>query len=260
MIQVRVFQTQRHRIGDKDTLMSILFSGYTQQCANQIHSNQDKYGGLRVFDSNKKEISIVAVADGISLGYEGKYASYNTVLWLLQWAAQYFPSNTFDIQKVAREIQMQMVQYNHRLNDFSDLHSSKDTCCTICGMVTDGEQILIFNAGDSRLYELNPSGQVRCLTQDDRAEDGYSIAMHIGGKTDAEIRITFSTDAFHPDSRYMICSDGFYKQCNLSGFCPAILNCTNRAEIISTIEAYANGLVEAGETDDITALVLARSG
>lgn len=240
--------------------MSILFSGHSQQCANQIHANQDKFGGVRVFDCSKKEITLAVVADGISLGYEGKYASYNTVLWLLKWASKYFPENAFNIQNTAREIQMQMMQYNHRLNDFSDLHSSKDTCSTVCGVVTDGTQILIFNAGDSRLYEMNVSGQVRCLTQDDKAEDGYSIAMHIGGKTDEEIKITFSADTFHPDSRYMLCSDGFYKQCDLSGFCQAIFQCRNRTEMVDTIKAYSNSLVEAGETDDITALVLARSG
>lgn len=240
--------------------MSVLCMGYSKQCASHIHTNQDKFGGLRVFDVNKNEITLAAVADGISLGYEGKYASYNTILWLLNWASDYFLTNEFDIKTVAREIQMQMVKYNHLLNDYSDLHSNKDTCCTICGTITDGNQMLIFNAGDSRLYEMTPAGQVRCMTQDDKASDGYSISMHIGGKNDDEIKISFSADEYHSDSRYILCSDGFYKRCNFSDLCETIFRCSKQSEVIQTLMEFADHLVQAGETDDITALVLVRSG
>ena len=153
-----------------------------------------------------------------------------------------------------------MIKYNHQLNDYSDLHSDKDTCCTVCGVVTDGKQLLIFNAGDSRLYELSVNGQIRCMTQDDKAEDGYSIAMHIGGKNDEEIKLSFSADEYHADSRYILCSDGFYKRCNFAELSQPLFSCRSRAEIISTIEELTENLVQAGETDDITALVLARSG
>lgn len=240
--------------------MSILYTGYSKQCAGKIHANQDKLGAIRVFDINRNEITLAAVADGVSLGYEGKYASYNTILWLLEWASDYFSNHEFDMQTIAKEIQMQMVKYNHLLNDYSDLHSDKDTCCTICGMVTDGNQMLIFNAGDSRLYELMATGQVRCLTQDDKASDGYSISMHIGGKNDDEIKISFSADEYHSDSRYILCSDGFYRRCNFFNLCHSIFDCCNRNEIKQALMTFAGNLVQAGETDDITALVLVRSG
>ncbi|MBQ5335227.1 MAG: protein phosphatase 2C domain-containing protein [Oscillospiraceae bacterium] len=240
--------------------MSILLSGYTRQCASGMHVNQDQFGGLRVQDGNGREIAVAAVADGISLGYEGKYASYNTVLWLLQWAERYFPEHPFDVQETAQEIQEQMMLYNHRLNVFSDHHSSSDTCCTVCGMVTDEEFLLVFNAGDSRLYEMAPSGRVRCMTQDDKAEDGYSIAMHIGGKKDSDLKLTFSSDVYHPDSRYVLCSDGFYKRVDFSAFCRQIMPCRSRAETVSTLEAFSARLAQEGETDDITALILSRSG
>lgn len=249
-----------HLLESEELNMSVLCSGYSRQCANQIHVNQDKFGGLRAYDSNHSEITLAVVADGVSLGYQGKYASYNTVLWLLEWASQYIPTHEFDIQTIAREIQIQMIKYNHQLNDYSDLHSDKDTCCTVCGVVTDGKQLLIFNAGDSRLYELSVNGQIRCMTQDDKAEDGYSIAMHIGGKNDEEIKLSFSADEYHADSRYILCSDGFYKRCNFAELSRSLFSCRSRAEIISTIEELTENLVQAGETDDITALVLARSG
>lgn len=239
--------------------MSLLCSGYSRQCVNQIHVNQDKYGCLRVADQNNNEITLAAVADGVSLGYQGKYASYNTILWLMEWAAEYVPAHQFDRKTMAGAIQEQMVMYNHWLNEFSDTCSDKDTCCTICGMLTDEHELLIFNAGDSRLYELLPTGQVRCMTQDDKAADGYSIAMHIGGKNDEEIKLSFSLEEYHSDSIYLMCSDGFYKRCDLQLFAETVSGCRDRAETINVIRQVTGDLVAAGETDDITALVLARS-
>lgn len=240
--------------------MSILLSGYSRQCASGLHTNQDQFGGLRVRDAAGTEIAVAAVADGISLGFEGKYASYNTVLWLLEWAERYIPEQVFDVQRTAREIQDRMAEFNHRLNVFSDQRSPKDTCCTVCGVATDGKQLLVFNAGDSRLYEMTASGQVRCMTQDDKAADGYSIAMHIGGKNDEEVTITFSSDEFHPDSRYVLCSDGFYKRVSFPELREQIFACGSRAETVSVLEAFSARVAEAGETDDITALILAKSG
>ena len=240
--------------------MSILCSGFTRQCANKLHANQDKFGGLRVLDQNKNEITVAAVSDGVSLGYRGEFASYNTILWLLEWGKEYFPHHEFNIEEAAKEIQAQMVKYNHMLNDYSELHSDKDTCCTICGVVTDNKQILVFNAGDSRLYEMPANGQIRRMTQDDKAEDGYSIAMHIGGKNDEEIKLSFSIDVYHPDSIYVLCSDGFYKRCNFPELFKAVQDCRSRNDIIHVAEDFADALVAAGEKDDITALILSGNG
>ena len=103
--------------------MSILCAGYSRQCVNQIHVNQDQFGAVRLLDAKQNEITLAVIADGISLGYQGKYASYNTTLWLLEWASQYFPNHVFDLNDTAKEIQQQMMQYNHALNHYSDLHA-----------------------------------------------------------------------------------------------------------------------------------------
>ena len=239
--------------------MSVLLSGYTRQCAEKMHSNQDEFGAVRVYDPNHKEITLAVVADGISLGYDGSFASYNTVLWLLNWAHTYIQENVLDIQSVAQEIQNQMMMYNHRLNDYSDLHSDKDTCCTVCGLITDENYLMVFNAGDSRLYELMRDGRILCLTKDDKADDGYSIAMHIGGKNDNDIKLTFSVDEFHADSIYILCSDGFYKRCSFADIHNPLFGCTTRKQTVGLLEQIADQLVRFGESDDITALVVTRS-
>lgn len=239
--------------------MSILCAGYSQQCVNQIHINQDKFGSITVINPDNEEVTLALISDGVSLGYEGKYASYNTVLWLLEWAVKYLAENEFNVHTVARQIQNQMMKYNHLLNEFSDKYSDKDTCCTVCGIVTNQKQQLIFNAGDSRLYELSSNGHVRCMTQDDKAKDGYSIAMHIGGKNDNEIKLSFSVDELHNGSIYLLCTDGFYKRCNFAGCYELFSHCNTRSNAENVLKNIAGSLVNAGEKDDITALLIVRS-
>jgi len=238
--------------------MSILCSGYSQQCVNKDHVNQDKFGSIRLIDSNGKEITVSVVADGISLGFEGKYASYNIVLWLINWAVKYFETNCFSIEELAAELQNQMVMYNHILNEFSEKNSDRDTCSTVCGFITDEDEILIFNAGDSRLYELNSASDIRCLTMDDKAEDGYSIAMHVGGKNDSDVHISFSRERYNKESKYVLCTDGFYKSVDFSSLCNQLDNVCDRNNTIRIISEYVSSLVANGETDDITALIMSK--
>ncbi len=236
--------------------MSILFSGYSQQCSNKNHSNQDKFGVIRVKTPNDSEITMAIVSDGISSGFEGKYASYNTILWSLEWASIYFSKHDFEPEGIADEFEAHLISCNHRLNQFSDEHSDRDTCCTICGIITNEQQLMVFNAGDSRLYELISEKEIRLMTVDDRAEDGHSIAMHIGGKEDNEIDITFSLDDFHPNSQYVICSDGFYRRVDFSACYSHFVTCQSRSDTINLLKRISQSLVLSGETDDITALVL----
>lgn len=121
--------------------MSMLCAGYSQQCINQIRINQDKFGSITVMNPNNEEETLALIFDGVSLGYQSKYASYNTVLWLLEWTLKYLAENEFNVQDVAKEIQM--VKYNHLLNEFSDKHSDKDSCCTVCGIVTNQKMMTV---------------------------------------------------------------------------------------------------------------------
>ncbi len=223
-----------------------------------VHLNQDKFGAVRIKTPSGKEVTLSVVCDGVSLGYEGKYASYNTVLWLLQWAEAYFTVNEFDSQKAAAEINAVLVKANHDLNSFSDTASDKDTCCTVCGLVTDEENVLIFNAGDSRMYEIVAPGQARCLTQDDTASDGHSIAMHIGGKNDEEVKIAFSADTYHPTSKYLMCSDGFYRMMDFEQWSGPLLEAADRESTIAVLQQMTEYVRGYGETDDVTVIILAK--
>lgn len=235
--------------------MSFFCSGISSQCLNKIHNNQDTYGAIRIFDINSTEIALSIVADGVSSGFDGKYASYNAVKMLLEWAVEYFQENVFDIDIIANEIINQMQVCNHILNEYSEQHSEKDTCCTLCGMITDGNEILIFNAGDSRLYEIKKEN-VLCLTRDDIGTDGHSITRHIGGKEDNKVRITFSKTMFNYDSIYFLCTDGMYRRLNFKIWKNEILSIKNISDWQNTFEKMLQSVQEFGEKDDVTAVIL----
>lgn len=238
--------------------MGFFCLGITEQCSSGIHNNQDQYGAVRVLDINGEEIAVAVVADGISCGFDGKYASYNTVLWLLQWAETYFRHNAFDVDSIAQEIQDQMQLYNQKLNIFSEQHSKEDTCCTVCGIVTNGNEILIFNAGDSRIYEINESdANIYCLTKDDIAQDGHSIAMHIGGKEDGDVILTFSRRKFRFDSIYFLCTDGMYRKLDFSAWCNRMFDAQiNKSDWNRVFVEMLKSVRNLGEDDDVTALIL----
>lgn len=229
------------------------------QCTSMVHVNQDKHGWLRMIDAGGKPITLALVADGISLGFEGKYASYNTVKCLMEWAAEYFMSTPFDAQSAAEEISALLADCNHRLNEFSEMNSDKDTCCTVCGMITDESQTLIFNAGDSRVYELSSDRGVRCMTQDDIAEDGYSIAMHIGGKEDDGITVSFSQERFRADGSYLICTDGMYRRLRFEEWLTELCDVADSEAAVELLRDMTEQLRADGETDDITGIILAGS-
>ena len=237
--------------------MEFFVSGITDECPTKLHRNQDKSGALRIIDSMGKEVCLAVIADGISLSFEGKYASYNTVLWLLEWAAEYFKFNSFHIERMADEIQAQMEKYNRDLNAFSEERSDTDSCTTVCGMLTDGNEILVFNAGDSRLYEINrETMQCRLLTMDNKAADGYSISMHIGGKNDGEIEVTFSRESFNPDNIYFLCTDGMYRKLNLFEWRQTMFDAQTKEEWDEIFNGMLRNIRAVGEKDDATALVI----
>ena len=236
--------------------MGYLISGITDRCTSKIHVNQDKRGAIRLYDVNRTEILLALVADGISNAFEGKYASYNTVLWLLKWAEKYFQKNAFVISNVAAEIQKQLAKYNNLLNAYSEKESDTDTCCTVCGIATDGNDLLIFNAGDSRVYELQNDYAPRQLTKDDIAADGHSIAMHIGGKTDGEIVVNFSRDRFNNNSIYYICTDGMYRRLDFNEWNSQLFSVSDAKDYENLLQNMLKHVRTKGEKDDVTAMIL----
>ncbi len=236
--------------------MSLFCSGVSAQCETMKHINQDDFGFVRLLDNQQSEITAAIVADGVSNSFNGKYASYNTVRWWIEWAQTYFADHAFELQETAEQIQQEMEQYNDMLNAFSEKNSDEDTCCTVCGIITDGTVMIIFNAGDSRAYEIQPSGKIRCLTQDDVGEDGKSISMHIGGKNKGEVQISFFTENFNAENKYLLCTDGMYRHLRFADWHEKFFSANNRKLGVILLTQIADFLQDHGELDDITGILL----
>ncbi len=236
--------------------MRFLSAGITSTCTNGLHENQDKFGAIHMEDAEGREIVLAAIADGISRSFNGKLASYNTILWLLQWAEIYFTDHKFDLNAVAAEIHNQVNLYNRKLNHYSENHSTSYTCCTMNGLITNGNEILFFNAGDSRIYEINPKYPTAVLlTKDDKDELGR-ISMHVGGKENDAVRLSFSKDQFHADSVYFLATDGMYHETDFSRWKDLMLNAKSRPAWNQILEAMVDDVRSVGEDDDVSAIII----
>lgn len=239
--------------------MKFICGGITEQCSNKIHINQDKFGAIRTVDANGNEIILSLVCDGVSIAYHSEYASYNTVLKLLIWAEDYFPNmKHFDPQSIVEDIDSEFRKCNKLLIDYAEKNSDEyDCCCTVSGIVTNGEQILIFNAGDSRVYELDVlHGQIHRLTDDNKGEDGYSISMCIGGVNDSDLQISYFAEQYHQQSVYLLCTDGMYSCCDFKEWSKHLKNSRSKQEIIGILKSMLTAVRNAGETDDVTAVAI----
>lgn len=237
-------------------MSKIICAAYSEQCTNGLHINQDHLGYVRVRGKEGGEITFAVVTDGVSMGFEGKYASYNTTVTLLEWAKDYFRQEPFDMNEAAAEIQDRLQELNDRLNTFSEQHSDQDTCTTVCGCVTDGETMLIFNAGDSRAYLL-VSDSAGCLTTDDKAEDHESIAMHVGGMDSGTLQVTFLSAQVTDDSRFLFCTDGLYRMLQMEEWCEAAQAARTQEALLALLKNMADTVRNAGESDDISGVFVA---
>ena len=239
--------------------MKFICGAISEQCSHKRHVNQDKFGAVRILNADDKEIILALVCDGVSVAYHSEYASYSTVLRLLRWAEHYFPNtNGFDIQNIAAEIDGELRKYNNLLINFAERHSDEyDCCCTVSGIVTDGNKVLVFNAGDSRVYEFDSlNKQTSCMTKDDKGEDGFTISMCIGGVNDWDLNISYVAENYHQQSVYMVCTDGMYSCCNFGNWVDYLKNSQSKQEIINILKQMLKSVRKDGETDDVTAIAV----
>ena len=238
--------------------MEFLSGAVSEQCSDRAHVNQDKYGSTVVRDINGNNILIALVCDGVSLSFCSEYASYNTVLYVLKWAVLYFSHNAFDINSVTPQVDNVLRLCNQRIDDFSQRNSQGGySCCTVSGMITDGKNMLVFNAGDSRLYEMDMlNNKLFVLTKDDKADDGQSISMCMGAYESDELRISYTKDRFNENSIYFVCTDGIYRRADFQKWSNALFSSNTRRMIENHLRNMVNDVRIAGECDDATALVI----
>jgi serine/threonine protein phosphatase PrpC len=84
---------------------------------------------------------------------------------------------------------------------------------TVAGLVVTDEQVITFNIGDSRVYEIVPDG-LRQVSVDDRPSNGGALARHtvlqtLGGSVElSTVEPHVSSSPRPADACYLICTDG----------------------------------------------------
>lgn len=242
----------------KADIMDFLYGAVSEQCSSRSHVNQDNFGAVLTVDSNDRKVLTGVVCDGVSMSYRSEIASYNTILSILRWAERYFPENIFDSNQIMNEIDRELKICNDIINDFSSKFANDDySCCTVSGIVTDGNEIVTFNAGDSRIYEIDMHDEkLYLLTNDDKAEDGHSISMCMGAFESNELKITFGKHKFLDGNVYLLCTDGMYRRQNFKKWGKNLSEAESRDMIIECLSNILNEVRELGETDDVTSLAI----
>jgi serine/threonine protein phosphatase PrpC len=257
--------------------MSFLVFGNSEQCKNKNHVNQDRFGSVQVRTPFNQEILVAAVSDGVTMCYRGEIASYNTVRYILNWGAEYFKTHEFNINEITEDFDKLIIKINQNLNYYSDSVDSKKkkidskyspyTCCTLCGIITDGNIAIVFNVGDSAVFYLEEFSATDIMG--DKGEqkrhknvDGQ-LTSYIGGIRDESLKIRIKECEFSHLASYLLCTDGMYSKINFQLNDEDFIDFNTRLFKVSSknigtdiLKNMTDYVLEKGELDDITALVI----
>jgi protein phosphatase len=209
--------------------MNLKYAHITHQGKNKRYKNQDALltpNGVRQEDVGgvesgeiKAERAIFAISDGVSSSPKAEVASLKT----LEFLSDSFANETdFLPSKVARQIQEKLSAA--ALSD----KSIKNASCTLASALFYEDKLLVFNVGDSRVYEYF-EGRLTRLSHDHSVLNRYiqdgeidikesaKYANRYSKMLDSSISANFEMDDFDvfvqkitpkEGALYLLCSDG----------------------------------------------------
>ena len=252
--------------------MAFLTFGMSTQCKNKKHVNQDRFGSVTVKNPYAQEILIAAISDGVTMCHKGEVAAYNTIRFILNWAAEYFSINEFDSETIATEFDELITSINQNLNHYSLSQDEKSpqegyspySTCTLCCVMTDGEKLLYFIVGDSSIYELKKYSTIHITAGGKHKNEKGQLTSHIGGIDDSRLDIRYIESHFDNSSAYLLCSDGMCNKIDFNvetnedfrAFNQRLLSANSRNYGVNALAAMTEYVIARGENDDITALVV----
>lgn len=220
--------------------------------------NQDRYV-YKVCDINGQITGLFAVADGVGGLSKGEVASAIAISSLNKWWDVKFRNIYSDkneielsLRKLFQKINLELIE-NGKVNDFK-------MGTTLSVMITTEKYGIICHIGDSRIYRIKKKmlvTSVEQLTKDHSKDIEYKkgddtviksvLTQCLGIKESIECY----TDIIelHKSDRYIVCSDGIYKQQDIKQIKEIVLASTHSIDICSNLINNAKSL---GETDNIT--------
>jgi len=144
---------------------------------------------------------------------------------------------------------------------------------TIAGVYLDDNECIAFNAGDTRVYEIDERGLRQLSDDHTRAQamvdalfarcaeelptkTQHTITRYIGGSNACKPAFTM-WPAVGKDARMIVCSDGAYR---LLGECGLQEALDGNADLLACCQSVYEGALAAGSDDDISVIVLERAG
>ena len=178
----------------------------------------------------------------------------------------------------AGELRAAIEDINRRILEISDKEDAKgELMTTVAGVYISGEDFMVFNAGDSRVYRLR--GQyLRQLSKDHSyVQDLVDIGkitpeeaqMHpnkniinkfIGINDTVSPRIKEYTEDVLIGDIYMICSDGISDVLDKETIAGILVPHSRDAELSDACRALRDAAVSAGNLDNMTVILIRKEG
>jgi PPM family protein phosphatase len=208
---------------------------------------------------------IFAVADGVGGAQAGEVASQMAVEILGEAFAN--RSGVSDGEQVMRQA---LQQANASIYQMSgDVAKLSRMATTVVALHLDSSVATIGHVGDSRLYMLDPEGNLHRETDDhsmvadevragrmteEQAENHPSkniISRALGAE--AFVEIDLRTRLVEPESKFLLCSDGVTRHLNDKEIAELLMSSDSPSEICSRIKSIC---YERGAEDNLTAVVV----
>jgi serine/threonine protein phosphatase PrpC len=193
---------------------------------------------------------IAAIADGIGGAKGGRTAAETAVRGFLDGFCDL--PETMEVQRAGATIVS-------ALNGWINTMGRQDPAltgmgCTLTALVLRGRNAHVLHVGDSRAYRYS-GNRLACLTTDHVRQEGggrsHTLIRALGVET--EVRLDYATQPVALHDRFLLCSDGVHGALTEQGIAEIL---RDRSAPEDTAGALVNAALDAGSTDNTTALVL----
>ena len=190
-----------------------------------------------------------AIADGIGSAKGGRVAA--------ETAVRGFLDGFWDVPETM-EVRRAGARILDSLNAWINAQGRQDANlvgmgCTFTALVLRGRLAHLLHVGDTRAYRLNANRLLRLTTDHVRDDRGESPVLTRALGIEAELRLDYTSHPVALHDRFLLCTDGVHGSL-VDEAIADVLRVRSAPE--DTSRALVEAALEAGSTDNCTALVL----
>jgi protein phosphatase len=170
--------------------------------------------------------------------------------------------------KLVNEVEDRVLEANERLYSMATQSGEERIIgCTFAGLLTNGTHCVSMWAGDSRVYRLR-DGKLEQITRDHseveemlqrgeisedsvEAQAAQNVVTRAVGGTD-RLFLDYSLDEIHDKDRFLICSDGLYKELSPDDLTSQL----GATDCATACKALLEAALERECSDNVTAIVV----